>query len=65
MIEAIGSRDYAEMNSMKCIVDRLKANDCESERGGDRCGATILRNGILINISEASPNSSRTTVRYF
>jgi serine/threonine protein kinase len=33
MIEAIGSRDYAEINSMKCIVNFLKANDFEIERG--------------------------------
>jgi serine/threonine protein kinase len=35
MIEAIGSRDYAEINSMKCIVNHLKANDFEIERGVD------------------------------
>jgi hypothetical protein len=35
MIEAINSRDYQEINSMKCIVDILKENDFKIERGVD------------------------------
>jgi hypothetical protein len=35
MIEAIGSRDYKTINSMKCIVDILKENDFEIESGVD------------------------------
>jgi serine/threonine protein kinase len=35
MIEAIRSRDYAEINSMKCIVDILKKNDFDIEPGVD------------------------------
>jgi serine/threonine protein kinase len=35
MIEAIGSRDYATINSMKCIVDILKKNDFKIGNGVD------------------------------
>jgi hypothetical protein len=35
MIEAIGSRDYETINSMKCIVDILKENDFKIESGVD------------------------------
>jgi serine/threonine protein kinase len=35
MIEAIGSRDYKTINSMKCIVDILKENDFKIENGVD------------------------------
>jgi hypothetical protein len=35
MIEAIGSRDYETINSMKWIVDILKKNDFKIESGVD------------------------------
>jgi hypothetical protein len=35
MIEAIGSRDYKTINSMKCIVDILKENDFKIESSVD------------------------------
>jgi hypothetical protein len=35
MIEAIGSRDYKTINSVKCIVDTLKKNDFKIESGVD------------------------------
>jgi serine/threonine protein kinase len=35
MIEAIGSRDYKTINSMKCISDILKQNDFKIENGID------------------------------
>jgi hypothetical protein len=35
MIEAIGSRDYKAINTMKCIVDILKKNDFKIENGVD------------------------------